>query len=174
MNELIGLVQVVRHWRPYLWGRSFVVRTDHYSLKFLLDQRLATIPQHHWVSKLLGFDFFVEYRPGRLNTVADALSRRDEDINVSFALSAPHFSLLDAVRKAASSEPALVALHDQITAGELGAPWELVDGLVPFNRRIYIPSDSTILWDVLVAAHDVAHEGVKKTMHRLRYDFHTP
>ena len=56
-RELIGLVQAVRHWRPYLWGRRFVVKTDHYSLKYLLDQRLATIPQHHWVGKLLGFDF---------------------------------------------------------------------------------------------------------------------
>jgi hypothetical protein len=42
--ELIGLVKAVRHWRPYLWGRPFVVRTDHYSLKFLLNQRLSTIP----------------------------------------------------------------------------------------------------------------------------------
>ena len=51
-RELIGLVQAVRHWRPYLLGRAFVVKTDHYSLKFLLDQRLTTIPQHHWVGKL--------------------------------------------------------------------------------------------------------------------------
>ena len=43
-HELIGLVQAVRHWRPYLRGRSFVIRTDHYSSKFLLDQRLSTIP----------------------------------------------------------------------------------------------------------------------------------
>jgi hypothetical protein len=37
-RELIGLVQAVRHWRAYLWGRYFRVCTDHYSLKFLLDQ----------------------------------------------------------------------------------------------------------------------------------------
>jgi hypothetical protein len=43
-RELIGLVQAVRHWWPYLWGRRFIVKTDHYSLKYLLDQRLATIP----------------------------------------------------------------------------------------------------------------------------------
>jgi hypothetical protein len=43
-RELIGLVQAVRHWWPYLWGRAFVVRTDHYALKFMLDQRLSTIP----------------------------------------------------------------------------------------------------------------------------------
>ena len=30
-RELIGLIQAVRHWRPYLWGRPFIVRTDHYA-----------------------------------------------------------------------------------------------------------------------------------------------
>jgi hypothetical protein len=30
-RELIGLVKVVRHWRPYLWARSFVVRTTAFS-----------------------------------------------------------------------------------------------------------------------------------------------
>jgi hypothetical protein len=90
-RELIGLVQAVRHWRPYLWGRKFVVRTDHYALKYMLDQRLSTVPQHQWISKLFGFDFTIEYRPGRLNIVADALSRRDQtDISVH-ALSAPTF-----------------------------------------------------------------------------------
>jgi hypothetical protein len=37
-QELIRLVHAVRHWRPYLWGHRFVVKTDHYSLKYLLDQ----------------------------------------------------------------------------------------------------------------------------------------
>jgi hypothetical protein len=58
-RELIGLVQAVRHWRAYLWGRAFVVKIDHYNLKYLLDQRLATILQHQWVSKMMGFDFWV-------------------------------------------------------------------------------------------------------------------
>jgi hypothetical protein len=75
--ELIDRVQAVRHWRPYLWGRQFLVRTDHFSLKYLLDQRLSTVPQHQWISKLFWFDFIVEYRPGRLNTMADALFHRD-------------------------------------------------------------------------------------------------
>jgi hypothetical protein len=95
-RALIGLVHAVRHWRPYLWGHTFRVRTDHYSLKYLLDQRLSTIPQHHWVSKLLGYDFLVEFRPGKLNIVVDALSRQEEDhgLLMLMVLSGPSFELL--------------------------------------------------------------------------------
>jgi len=45
-RELISPVQAVRHWRPCLWGRPFVVCTDHYALKFMLDQCLSTVPKH--------------------------------------------------------------------------------------------------------------------------------
>ena len=99
-RELIGLVHAIHHWRPYLWGRRFLVRTDHYSLKFLLGQRLATIPQHHWVGKLLGFDFTVEYKPGATNTVADALSRRDTEEGTVLAISAPRFNYIERLRQA--------------------------------------------------------------------------
>jgi hypothetical protein len=97
-RELIGLVKVVRNWRPYLWGRAFTVRTDHYNLKFILDQRLSTIPQHTWVSKLFGYDLTVEYRPGKLNGAADALSRREEPMGTLHSMSLPTFSLFDNLR----------------------------------------------------------------------------
>jgi len=141
-RELIGLVPVVRHWRPYLWGRRFLVKTDHYSLKFLLDQWLSTIPQHHWVGKLLGFDFAVEYKPGAANTVADALSRHDTDDSEGctiLTLSAPRFDFVTRLRQAHGSDPALVALLQELSSGARGAPWSLVDGLVQYKGRLYIP-----------------------------------
>jgi hypothetical protein len=83
----------------YLWGREFVVKTDHYSLRYLLDQRLATIPQHQWVNKIMGFDFRVEYKPGACNTVVDALSRRETgETNQLMAMSAPTFRVFDDLR----------------------------------------------------------------------------
>jgi 1,4-alpha-glucan branching enzyme len=35
--------------------------------------------QQIWVSKLLGYEFVVEFKKGQENKVADALSRRNED-----------------------------------------------------------------------------------------------
>ena len=106
-----------------------MLRTDNYSLKFLLDQRLATIPQHHWVGKLLGFDFSVEYKEGSTNTVADALSRRNTEEAVAMAVSGPRFDFVDRLRQATSSDPALVALKDELTAGTRAAPGRSSTGL---------------------------------------------
>jgi hypothetical protein len=51
-------------------GRVHCPKTDHCSLKHLLDQRLSTVPQHTWVSKLFGYIFTVEYKPGKQNAAA--------------------------------------------------------------------------------------------------------
>jgi hypothetical protein len=104
-RELIGLVKAVRNWRPYLWGRAFTVCTDHCSLKFILDQRLTTIPQHTWVTKLFGYDFDVIYQPDKQNGAADALSRCDEDIIYVLTLSIAPFEIFDALRAELINDP---------------------------------------------------------------------
>jgi len=41
-KEMLAVVKAVRKWRPYLLGKSFVIKTDHQSLKYLLEQRIST------------------------------------------------------------------------------------------------------------------------------------
>jgi hypothetical protein len=172
-HELIALVQAMKHWRPYLWGRPFVIRTDHYSLKFLLDQRLATILQHQWVSKLIGFDFKVEFKPGVTNVVADALSRRDtKDMAEVMALSIPSFSLFDDLRSEMDADDALCALRIEVATGGRDATWSVVDGLITVGGQVYVPATSPSLPAILDNAHGAGHEGTEKTLHRLRMEFH--
>jgi len=76
-KELLPLVMAVRKLRHYLLGYSFKVRTDQQALKYLLEQRVGTPAQQKWVSKLLGFDFIVEYKKERENKAANALSRKE-------------------------------------------------------------------------------------------------
>jgi hypothetical protein len=182
-QELIGLVQAVRHWRPYLWGRSLWIRTDHYSLKFLLDQRLSTVPQHQWISKLFGFNFTIEYRLGRLNTMADALSRRDADhdevvgTSEGTALcirSGPTFALFDDIRRATAAAPDATLLRQRLDAGNLEEPWRMADGLLLHRRRIFMPDHDDLHHQVLLMAHSAGHEGVQKTLYRLHADFYIP
>jgi transposase InsO family protein len=173
-RELIGLVQAVRHWRPYLWGRRFLVRTDHYSLKFLLDQRLSTVPQHQWLSKLFGFDFAVEYRPGRLNTAADALSRRDEEGPAVLLMSGPSFRLYDDIRAAMALDQEAGELLQQLDRGTLDGPWRVAEGLLLHGKRIFVPRHGDLRHQVVALAHTAGHEGIQKTLVRLRQDFYLP
>ncbi|KAH9763048.1 hypothetical protein KPL70_001041 [Citrus sinensis] len=44
-KEMLAIVEAIQTWRPYLLGRKFFIRTDHRSLKYFLDQRVATPEQ---------------------------------------------------------------------------------------------------------------------------------
>jgi hypothetical protein len=167
-HDLIGLFDVICHWRPYLWGRPFVIKTDHHSLKYLLDQFLATIPQHHWVGKLLEFDFSVQYKPGHANMVADALSHRDTDMMSVHGVSGPFFDISNAIRAANAPKPALKSLHDQVTVSTRGKPWAVVNGVVTFQRRIYVSDGSPLLATTQAAANEEGHGGVKNMLHHFR------
>jgi hypothetical protein len=141
----------------------------------LLDQRLSTIPQHHWVSKLLGFDFRVEFRPGRQNIVADALSRRDVERSADLCgISGPQFSLFEDLWQQMGSVEELSKLKASILAGTAEPHWNVVDELITFKGRVYVPTTSPTLPTILAAAHTVGHEGIQKTLHRLRADFYVP
>ena len=123
---------------------------------------------------MLGFDFSVEYKPGAANAVADALSRRDTEDGELLAISGPCFDFVDRLCQAQLQDPALVALHTEIAAGSRSATCTIVDGMVLFGGRLYIPTASPLLQELLRAVHEDGHEGVQRTLHRLRRDFHFP
>ncbi|CAH9096328.1 unnamed protein product [Cuscuta epithymum] len=173
-RELIGLAKAVTHWRPYLWGQQFLIRTDHSSLKYLLEQRLTTSPQQHWLSKLMGFTFRVEYKPGRFNTVADALSRQNETPLILASLTVPLSTLLDEVRTAQAASPEIEAIQQQVLAGTTTEDWTFQDGLLYYKHKLYLLPSSNIIPSILSVFHGMAHEGIEKTLHRLRKEFYWP
>ena len=123
------------------------------------------IPQHTWVTKLFGYDLTVEYHSGKLNTVADALSRRDvEDSAASGAavhlLSTPTFALLDDIRAATAAAGDAQLLLQCLQEGALAAPWRVDDGLLLHGARIFVPAYDDLRHQVLLLAHSAGHEGV--------------
>ena len=55
-KEMLAIVEAIRQWRPYLLDKKFFILADQRSLKFFLEQRVATSEQQKWVVKLLGYD----------------------------------------------------------------------------------------------------------------------
>lgn len=41
----------------------------------MLEQNASTLTQHKWISKLIGYEFTIEFKSGHANKVVDALSR---------------------------------------------------------------------------------------------------
>ncbi|XP_061364978.1 uncharacterized protein LOC133308374 [Gastrolobium bilobum] len=77
-REMHAITSVVAKWRQYLLGSSFVIKTDHKSLHHLMSQVIQTPDQQQFLAKLLGFNYSIQYKPGKLNVAADALSRQPE------------------------------------------------------------------------------------------------
>ncbi|GJX36735.1 putative mitochondrial protein [Tanacetum coccineum] len=74
-KEFLAVLMALEKWKGYLLDRHFKIKTDHFSLKYLMGQRLTTPFQTKWLPKLLRFDYEISYKSGSKNVVADALSR---------------------------------------------------------------------------------------------------
>jgi hypothetical protein len=76
------------------------------------------------VSKLHGFDFRVEFKPGALNIIADALSHRGaEEDATAMALSAPSFALFADIQRELDADQDLRALKTEVMEGKRGEEW---------------------------------------------------
>ncbi len=74
-QELLAIVYHVNHFRCYLWGNHFIVRSDHASLKYLISFKNPNGQLARWIDSLSEYDFEIVSRPGRSNGNADSLSR---------------------------------------------------------------------------------------------------
>ncbi|XP_044714628.1 his(2)-Cys(2) zinc finger domain-containing protein [Hirsutella rhossiliensis] len=79
-RELLAVVQSLEHFYPELLGQKFDVITDHEALVHFSTKRLLSVRQIRWSDFLAQFDIRFLYRPGRLNVVADALSRKTAEL----------------------------------------------------------------------------------------------
>ncbi|GMF58780.1 unnamed protein product [Phytophthora fragariaefolia] len=73
--ECLAVVWAVRLFRPHLFGRRFMLLTGHIALKWLMTTKEPAGRLHRWSLTLQEYDFDIQYRPGKENHVADALSR---------------------------------------------------------------------------------------------------
>ena len=74
-RELLAVVAMIHHFRHYLWGKPFLLRTDHASLKWLLNFKDAEGMIARWAARIASYDFHCEIRPGAKHSNADGMSR---------------------------------------------------------------------------------------------------
>ena len=75
-KELLSVYYFLNHFKHYLMGQHFIVRTDHKALTWLLDWKNPKTTQYcTWIAELEQYNFTIQHRPGHLHTNADFLSR---------------------------------------------------------------------------------------------------
>ncbi len=73
--EALGVVWALRHFRAYIYGSRTVVFTDHVPLRAMLMAKHPSGKLARWAAVIAELDVDIQYRPGRHNANADALSR---------------------------------------------------------------------------------------------------
>lgn len=74
-KELLAIVWAVKQFRHYVFGHKFFIVTDHRPLTWLFSVSDPGARLIRWRLKLEEHDYEIVYKPGTLNTNADALSR---------------------------------------------------------------------------------------------------
>ena len=74
-RELLAVVEFTQHFRHYLLGRKFILRTYHGSLVWLRNFKEPEGQLARWLERLEEYNFTVVHRKGSQHNNADALSR---------------------------------------------------------------------------------------------------
>lgn len=75
-REILAVILIIKNFKHYLYGRHFLLRTDHSSLLWSKNFREPEGMLARWLSFLETYDFEIKYRKGSLHGNAAGLSRR--------------------------------------------------------------------------------------------------
>ncbi|KAL5723866.1 hypothetical protein ACHQM5_007208 [Ranunculus cassubicifolius] len=177
-KELLAIVMAVSKWRSYLLGNFFIIFTDQQSIKYFMEQRLTTLLQQRWLSKLLGFNYEIRYKKGSDNRVADALSRMEDEHSTCCAITSLQPQWHSEVTNSYTQDSVVTSLISQILLTPDKFPlYSYSAGILRFQNRIYVGNDPTLRLKLLASLHESSiggHSGIQGTYQRAKLYFYWP
>ena len=200
--EALAVVEAVRHFDPYVYGRHFVIYTDHRPLTYVFHRRCTNLRMSRWWHEMTLYSYVLKYKKGAVNYIPDALSRDIEAFGL-FPIEeedegeetrAPEDDPLSVDKVAAAQaeddvwRPVLEYLQGRGQVPERTplkyGDMDLMDGCVYLNTttptgevvaQMVIPR--ALRWEAIKQAHDhvlAGHQGWQRTLHRLKTLYYFP
>lgn len=170
-RELFAITEAIAKFRHYLLGHKFVIKTDQKNLKSLLDQSLQTPEQQAWLHKFMGYDFKIEYKHGKDNVAADALSRM-----FFMAWSEPKSHFIAELRQEIDKNEDIQKLILECTQNaSMKQHYTVKQNLLYWKGRLVIPNKIKLIQQVLNEYHSSpigGHAGVARTKARITAQFY--
>ncbi|GBN32936.1 Transposon Ty3-G Gag-Pol polyprotein [Araneus ventricosus] len=163
-KELLAIVKSIEHFHHYFYGRKFLFRTDHVSLRWLSNFREPEGQIACWIQRLQEYDFEIQHRRGTSHVNADALSRRpckesckhctnaekkfgmEKDISVKVLTTEDAWSSSE-VQKAQPEDPAIRPIVEKKLNSEDRPSWQEIAPENPATQRYWALWDSLHLKD---------------------------
>jgi hypothetical protein len=158
-KELMSIMHALAKFRQYLVGAKFVVKSDHNSLKYLLEKKDLNERQQKWVRKIQAYNFDIEFVKGKNNAVADALSKRPS----IFSMSSMSVDWKEHLIVEYEKDQFVCQLLDgQIQDDK----FRVINDLIYYKGQIFLVLGSALKAKILRACHNspvARHQGISKT-----------
>ena len=179
-REGLAIVWAVKKFHQFLYGRSFVIYSDHKPLESILNPRkhlstTASARTQRWVLTLSAYDFKIKYKPGSHLKNADSLSRlplpdvpsevpRAGDILLLMQTLDNSLITSSTIRKWTAVDPVLSRVLDYVL---YGWPSSVGEEFQPFLKKKLELSveDKCLLWGNRVVVPPVGREKVLQLLH---------
>ncbi|GBG89158.1 hypothetical protein CBR_g48865 [Chara braunii] len=180
-RELYALYKALVHWRHFLLGRFFYLRTDHQTLKWIKTQPALSGALKRWIEGIDQYDFKLEYLKGEYNKVADALSRKADYLGALVSDLGVSEEVTQSLVGAYQEDPVTMDIMRKLQAKDKATKSEfvMVDELLYLDKagikRLVVPSSERLRSLFLGECHDATgHFGYKKTSANLVQRFWWP
>ncbi|UYV83325.1 hypothetical protein LAZ67_23000532, partial [Cordylochernes scorpioides] len=188
-RECLAAIWAINKFRPYLFGREFVIVTDHHALCWLSNLKDPTGRLARWALKLQEYNVTVVYKSGRKHQDADFLSRNplqleseeaynDEDDDI------PSITALTCFEAEKRKDPKISKLIEETERfGAESKGYEMLKGTLykknfdPLGNQHLLVIPKHLRLELLKSLHDAptaGHLGFSKTYERVKNKYFWP
>jgi transposase InsO family protein len=175
-KELLAIYYFTQHFKHYLYGKRFKLRTDHKAITFMLTTKNPITAQfQNWINFLSSLDMELSFRKGVDHSNADALSRNNCETCVQCRmehedakkgkLKTRALAILTEYdnKEWQETDPEMIRIKEEIV-GNKSERFKLIDNMImTLEGKIWIPE--TKCKDFINSIHKMlCHAGTKKVL----------